>query len=130
MGLLVQLNKYQKRREKISFIFDKIIFSVLGLAGWILLLLWIATDHGVTAWNPHLLWALPLHLPLMMFLGNPKHSDWMRKYLLLCRILLAVFVVVVVVSSIFFGTIIGQPIEAGFIIIGIFYRLLFLQKRV
>lgn len=130
MGLLVRLNTYQKRREKISFIFDKIIFSALGLAGWILLLLWIATDHGVTNWNLHLLWAFPLHFPLMLFLGNPKYRNWMKNYILLCLILLAVFVAVTIISSFVLKTIIGQPIEAVCIIFGLFYRLSFLRKRV
>ncbi len=130
MGLFVLLNTYQKKREKISFIFDKIIFPLLGLAGWILLLLWIATDHGVTNWNLHLLWAFPLHFPVMLFLGNPKYSNWLKKYLLLSLILLAVFVVTAIVISLVLQTVIGQPIEAAFIILGLFYRLYFLRKRV
>ncbi len=130
MGLFIGVTNYQKKREKISFIFDKIIFSILGLAGWLLLLLWIATDHGVTNWNPHLLWAFPLYFPLILFLGNPKYRSWMQKYLLLCLILLVIFVVGIVVSSLFLRTVLGQPIEAVFIILGLFYRLSFLRKRV
>lgn len=130
MGLFVRLNMYQKKRKKISFIVDKIIFGILGFVGWFLLLLWIATDHGVTAWNPHLLWAFPLHLPLMLFLGNPKHHHWLRKYVLFSLALLVVFVVVVGIGSLIAGNLLGQPIEAWFLIIGLFYRLYFLRNRV
>jgi len=130
MGVFIRLTKYQQRREKISFIFDKIIFTVVGLAGWLLLLLWIATDHGVTNWNLHLLWAFPLHFPLIWFLGNPKHRNWVKKYVQLCLILLVIFCVGVIVSSLVLGMIIGQPIEAFFFIFGLFYRLNFLRKRV
>jgi hypothetical protein len=42
---------------------DRLLFGVAGFWGWFLLLLWVATDHGVTAWNPTLLWLAPYHLP-------------------------------------------------------------------
>ncbi|GAB2554133.1 DUF4105 domain-containing protein [Spirosoma areae] len=44
---------------------DRLLFGVSGFLGWFLLLLWVATDHGVTAWNPTLLYLMPLHLPLI-----------------------------------------------------------------
>lgn len=42
---------------------DRLLFGITGFLGWFLLLLWVATDHGVTAWNPTLLYLMPLHLP-------------------------------------------------------------------
>jgi hypothetical protein len=130
MIFLFQITNYQKKREKISYRFDKILFGILGLIGWFLLLLGVATDHGVTNWNIHLLWAVPFHLPLMLFLGNPKHRDWMRKYLLFCLGLLGLFVVVVIVGGFVLGTFICQPEEIVFLVFGLFSRLYFLQKRV
>lgn len=44
---------------------DRLLFGVSGFLGWFLFLLWVATDHGVTAWNPTLLYLMPLHLPLV-----------------------------------------------------------------
>ncbi|QJW90132.1 DUF4105 domain-containing protein [Spirosoma taeanense] len=44
---------------------DRLLFAVVGFLGWFLFLLWVATDHGVTAWNPTLLYLMPLHLPLI-----------------------------------------------------------------
>ena len=53
---------------------DRLLFSFVGLCGWLLLLLWIATDHGVTAWNPAVLWLLPFHLPLIFWATNHRTS--------------------------------------------------------
>ncbi len=46
--------------------FDKFLFSVLGIAGWILLALWFLTDHGVTKYNWNLLWASPFVFPAIL----------------------------------------------------------------
>lgn len=130
MFVLFQVINYQKKRDQISFRFDKIFFGILGFIGWFLLLLGVATDHGVTNWNIHILWAVPFHLPLILFLGNPKHRDWMRKYLLFCIGLLGLFIVTMIVGSISLGTLIGEPVDIGFLVLGLFARLIFLQKRV
>ncbi len=44
---------------------DRWLFGISGFLGWFLYLLWVGTDHGVTAWNPTLLYLMPLHLPLV-----------------------------------------------------------------
>ncbi|GAB3764873.1 DUF4105 domain-containing protein [Spirosoma pomorum] len=44
---------------------DRLLFCFSGICGWLLFLLWVATDHGVTAWNPTLLYLMPLHFPLI-----------------------------------------------------------------
>lgn len=129
MGLLGWVTNYQKKREKISFLFDKLLFGILGFIGWFLLLLWVATDHGVTAWNPHLLWAFPLHLPSMLLLGKSKYHDWLQKYLMLCLVMIIVFAMIVVVGSIVQRNLIGQPIEAFVFVLALSYRLNFLRKR-
>lgn len=46
---------------------DRLLFGVSGFLGWFLLLLWIIRDDGVTAWNPTLLYLMPLHLPLVFW---------------------------------------------------------------
>lgn len=57
------------------YMFDRIFFSVLGIAGWILLLLWVATDHGVTEKNLNLIWASPLLFPAALFLGKKRWAS-------------------------------------------------------
>lgn len=130
MILLFQITNYQKKRERIAYRFDKLFFGILGFIGWFLLLLGVATDHAVTNWNIHLFWAVPFHLPLILFLGNPKHRDWMRKYLLFCTGLSGLFILTTIVGSISLGTFIGQPMEISFLALGLCFRLVFLYKRV
>jgi uncharacterized membrane protein len=83
-AIILLYQRYQRHQRSKSFLLDKIFFSIIGLAGWILLLLWIATDHGVTAWNPDLLWIVPFHFPLVFFLGKPKHHSWLKMYISVC----------------------------------------------
>ncbi|MET3126885.1 putative membrane protein [Arcicella rosea] len=77
-----------KRRQK-GYSFDKILFSVAGLIGWLLLFLWFGTDHGVTDYNRNLLWAFPLHLPLVWFMQERNGSYWYGYYYILVGLLLA-----------------------------------------
>ncbi|AQG79069.1 DUF4105 domain-containing protein [Spirosoma montaniterrae] len=68
LGIVVALftaRRYQ--RGRVDRWLDRLLFSVVGFWGWFLLLLWIGTDHGVTAWNPTLLWLAPFHLPLVFW---------------------------------------------------------------
>ena len=63
---------YQILKKSTSLIFDKIFFSLLGLAGWFLFFLWFFTDHGVTQNNMNLIWAFPLLFPLIFFLNKKQ----------------------------------------------------------
>ncbi|MFN4145433.1 MAG: DUF4105 domain-containing protein [Runella sp.] len=95
LGILVfYLNNKQK---KIHWI-DKLLFSILGIAGWILLLLWVATDHGVTAYNVNLLWAMPLHFPL--FFVVYKNTFWLKRYIMVCLGLIIMLMIIVMFSHI------------------------------
>jgi hypothetical protein len=68
------------RRKKITMVFDTILFTVLGVLGLLLTLLWFATDHHAAARNMNLLWALPTHLvAVIAFIKQPK---WLEKYFL------------------------------------------------
>ena len=67
-----------------SFRFDKLFFGFVGFWGCFVLLLWVGTDHGVTAWNQNLLWLMPLHLPFALMLGKPKYHALLRRYVLVC----------------------------------------------
>lgn len=53
-------------------IFDFLFFFVLGLAGMLLLFMWFATDHTVTANNYNLLWALPTNAIAAFFVHSNK----------------------------------------------------------
>ena len=66
--------------KRASNFVDVILFSVLGLLGVLLLLLWLATDHNAAAKNMNLLWALPSHLVVVVFIM--KKRLWIQQYFL------------------------------------------------
>lgn len=67
---LFTIRRYQ--RGRVDRWLDRLLFGLSGLFGWFLFLLWVATDHGVTAWNPTLLYLMPLHLPLVYWATGPS----------------------------------------------------------
>ena len=64
---------------------DRILFTVTGSIGLLLVLLWFATDHRAAAWNFNLLWAMPLNLTIPFL-----NESLRRKYFLSMSILSAV----------------------------------------
>jgi hypothetical protein len=68
LGLLIfgiAYTAFQYFRVNKSNVFDYIFFTILGVSGWILFLLWFFTNHGVTNYNMNMLWAFPLLLPFI-----------------------------------------------------------------
>jgi hypothetical protein len=74
-------------RKKAFVLFDIILFTLIGLAGWLLLLLWVATDHNAAANNMNLLWTLPLHFPAGLLLLKKSLYHWLQRYFLVTAIL-------------------------------------------
>ena len=71
--LTVRQYRRQQAGQALGLIWlDRLLFGFVGLCGWLLLLLWVATDHGVTAWNPAVLWLLPVHLPLIFWATSQR----------------------------------------------------------
>lgn len=68
---------YQNFKNSTSIVFDKVLFSILGIAGWILLFLWFGTDHGVTRNNQNIIWASPLVFPAILYLGKKSWASWL-----------------------------------------------------
>lgn len=61
---------------------DFSLFFISGLAGVIILLLWLATNHKVTQLNFNFLWLLPSNLVVAFYLLKKSiHGDWLKKYL-------------------------------------------------
>ena len=71
IGLLSMANPRTER------IFDILFWFILGLAGLVMLLLWVATDHSATKYNWNILWALPTHLA---FFWQNKKTEWNENY--------------------------------------------------
>ena len=78
LGIIVTYFGYQKGRLYASF--DALLFSIIGLIGWLLLLLWLATDHNAAARNFNLLWAIPFHFPVALLLVMHKKPEFLKKY--------------------------------------------------
>lgn len=57
--------------SKLKFLlkgFDIILFTVMGLLGIFILLMWLGTEHKVCGWNLNLVWAFPLHLIFVYYI--------------------------------------------------------------
>lgn len=66
---------------------DITFFSVLGLCGWLIVFLWFFTDHNGTQQNWNLVWAIPLHFPLIFALLSKKPQKWIHLYLRITAVL-------------------------------------------
>ncbi len=86
--------QHWKKRQK-GYTIDKILFSVAGFIGWVLLFLWFCTDHGVTTKNYNILWALPFHLPLIFRLREKTNETWYVYYFIITGVFTALSLVFV-----------------------------------
>ena len=72
--------KYQKRSQWVDFS----VFSLTGLIGLVVVLLWFATDHRATAANLNVMWAFPLNLMAAYPLLKRSYViEWVGWYLYL-----------------------------------------------
>jgi hypothetical protein len=56
---------------------DAVVFTGVGLIGWLIVFLWFFTEHQATKDNLNILWALPLHIPFIYFILNKHpHKIW------------------------------------------------------
>ena len=77
------------KRKTTTKWFDVTLFSVLGLLGLLLFILWIATDHKAAANNFNLLWAFPLHLIGAIGLLKKNAGKWVPNYFTFTTIMTA-----------------------------------------
>ena len=77
------------KRKTTTKWFDVTLFSVLGLLGLLLFILWIATDHKAAANNFNLLWAFPLHLIGAIGLLKKNAGKWVLNYFTFTTIMTA-----------------------------------------
>lgn len=75
------------KRKRLFIGFDVALFSILGILGIVIFLLWFATEHSATQWNWNILWAFPGHLILAFALLRKNLKPWVRHYLLAALIL-------------------------------------------
>ncbi|MCU0429143.1 MAG: DUF4105 domain-containing protein [Cytophagaceae bacterium] len=76
------LTWWQYRRPAAGHWFDVLMFSLAGLISLLLIFLWFFTDHGVTKWNLHLLWANPLTFVIVAGILKKTNTAFFRGLLL------------------------------------------------
>tara|TARA_R110000868_G_scaffold37018_4_gene130954 strand:- start:17 stop:1189 length:1173 start_codon:yes stop_codon:yes gene_type:complete len=79
--------KDYKNRKQTKWL-DIVLFSITGIIGVLILLLWFATDHKGTHQNYNLLWAFALNILFIGQFFKEKVSNWFIKYIKLLIILL------------------------------------------
>jgi hypothetical protein len=79
-AVITAISYFDFKRKRLSMIVDITLFTILGLLGILLLLLWVATDHNAAAKNMNLLWALPMHL--VIAIAMLKRKLWIQQYFL------------------------------------------------
>ncbi len=77
--ILITYSDYKKNTRTVWL--DVVIFSITGITGIFLLLLWFATDHSATAYNYNMLWAFPLNIILISQVFKKVPKRWFIKYL-------------------------------------------------
>lgn len=89
LGFLIVLLTYKdfKRNQRSKWL-DITLFSITGIIGVMILLLWFATDHQATHQNYNLLWAFALNLVVIKQLFKKAPKNWFVKYLKFLVILL------------------------------------------
>lgn len=87
--LIVLISFFDWRRKKLSRWFDVMLFSITGLIGILLFVLWLFTDHHDAARNFNLLWAFPLHFFAAILLFSKRTKNLLSNYFLVCVVILA-----------------------------------------
>lgn len=73
--------------KKLFLGFDMAYFSILGIIGLVVVMLWFFTFHSQTKYNWNLLWAFPAHLVLGIGLWKNASKAWIKKYLLFALVI-------------------------------------------
>lgn len=58
---------------------DYVLFGFAGFVGWWVVYLWFGTEH-MSKNNLNILWAIPVHFPLVFFLAKEKLHRFFRMY--------------------------------------------------
>lgn len=78
--LIVFITYKDYKARKCTKILDFILLFSTGLVGALVLLLWLATNHGTTANNLNILWAFAPNLFVAIFMFHKNSQKWFRLY--------------------------------------------------
>lgn len=82
------------KKQKRTWLLDFSILFTTGITGVLVLLLWLATNHGTTANNLNILWAFAPNLAISIFVLKNRTKTWLSPYFKLLCVLLVVLVIV------------------------------------
>ncbi|WP_372642989.1 DUF4105 domain-containing protein [Ancylomarina sp.] len=78
IGLLLTLSSLKNKKRFV--LLDVLVFGSTSLFGFVILFLWFLTDHQAMGPNFNILWALPIHLPLIHVLFKKNRPSWVKSY--------------------------------------------------
>lgn len=81
--LILFITFYDYKKRKRTKTLDIILLFTTGTIGVLVLLLWLATDHGTTANNLNILWAFAPNLIVSLFMFSNTTQKWMRYYVMI-----------------------------------------------
>ena len=91
ISILILLITYKDYKKHIRTKFlDFILLFTTGVVGVLVLLLWLATNHGTTANNLNILWAFAPNLVVSFFMFNKKRITWLSSYFMTLTVLLII----------------------------------------
>jgi hypothetical protein len=76
------LTFFQLKKNNTNFLFDKVLFTITGIVGWLIVFLWFFTNHGVTEYNLNIIWAYPLLFPIALLIKKDTKRTWLAKHFL------------------------------------------------
>lgn len=79
--LIISITYLDYKNQRRTKLLDILLFTITGLIGVFILLLWFATDHEATAQNYNLLWAFALNLFVLGQVAKQTPKLWFIKYL-------------------------------------------------
>ncbi|WP_298556328.1 DUF4105 domain-containing protein [uncultured Algibacter sp.] len=124
IGLLIIYITYNdSKKGKHTKWLDIALFSITGLIGVFILLLWFATDHTGTHQNYNLLWAFALNILVIGQFFRKEVSAWFVKYIKLLIIFLCLLTLHWLIGV--------QVFAIGLtpLLIALFFRYIFLVKH-
>lgn len=74
------LSFYQWKTNRYNFAFDGILFSIIGLIGYLIAFMWFVSIHAGTENNFNILWALPFNFPIAIALFWKKKGKFVKYF--------------------------------------------------
>jgi len=78
LGIFLSVRHFKSKLN--DALFNRILFIITGLVGWIIFFLWFLSDHGATINNWNIIWAMPLNVFFAYMLFKKPAKKWHTLY--------------------------------------------------